>query len=180
MIQAHYIYCALHFCYYYISSTSDHQTSDSRGWGPQLYCLKLPLLRCVSSSSPTPAQISLPNARWTFLLMSRRTRNSLPQVCSSIWILHLVWTLSFPCFLSQNLSLKPLPSHLLPPPRLVPATFLPPTCSTDCCGRILAFYYRVPFLAGLGQTTFVVTSFKSSLGSGRTWGPIFGFGLCTD
>ena len=119
MIQAHYIYCALHFCYYYINSTSDHQTSDSRGWRPQLYWLKLPLLRCVSSSSPTPAQISLPNARWTFLLMSRRTRNSLPQVCSSIWILHLVWTLSFPCFLSQNLSLKPLPSHLLPPPRLI-------------------------------------------------------------
>ena len=32
MIQAHYIYCALHFCYYYISSASDHQAVDSRGW----------------------------------------------------------------------------------------------------------------------------------------------------
>ena len=34
MIQVHYIYCALYFCYYYISSTSDHQASDPRGWGP--------------------------------------------------------------------------------------------------------------------------------------------------
>ena len=36
MIQAHYIYCALYFCYYYISSTSDHQELDSGGWGPSL------------------------------------------------------------------------------------------------------------------------------------------------
>ena len=28
MIQALYIYCALYFCYYYISSTSDHQALD--------------------------------------------------------------------------------------------------------------------------------------------------------
>ena len=32
MIQEHYIYCALY--YFYISSTSDHQTLDPRGWGP--------------------------------------------------------------------------------------------------------------------------------------------------
>ena len=31
--QAHYIYCALYFCYYYISSTSDHQALDPEGWG---------------------------------------------------------------------------------------------------------------------------------------------------
>ena len=34
MIQVHYIYCALSFYYYYISSTSDHQALDPRGWGP--------------------------------------------------------------------------------------------------------------------------------------------------
>ena len=34
MIQAHYIYCALYFCYYYISSTSDRQALDPGGWGP--------------------------------------------------------------------------------------------------------------------------------------------------
>ena len=34
MIQAHYFYCALYFCYYYISSISDHQALDSRHWGP--------------------------------------------------------------------------------------------------------------------------------------------------
>ena len=34
MIQAHYIYDAIYFCYYYISSTSDHQTLDPGGWGP--------------------------------------------------------------------------------------------------------------------------------------------------
>ena len=37
MIQVHYIYCALYFYYYdYISSTSDYQALDSRGWGPLL------------------------------------------------------------------------------------------------------------------------------------------------
>ena len=30
MIQAHHIYHALYFCYFYISSTSDHQASDPR------------------------------------------------------------------------------------------------------------------------------------------------------
>ena len=34
MIQVHYIYCALYFYYYYISSISDHQASDPGGWGP--------------------------------------------------------------------------------------------------------------------------------------------------
>ena len=34
MIQAQYIFCALCFYYYYISSTSDQQALDLRGWGP--------------------------------------------------------------------------------------------------------------------------------------------------
>ena len=34
MIQEHYIYCALYFYYYYISSTLDQQALDLRGWGP--------------------------------------------------------------------------------------------------------------------------------------------------
>ena len=29
MTQVHYIYCALYFCWYYISSTSEHQTFDT-------------------------------------------------------------------------------------------------------------------------------------------------------
>ena len=33
MIQEHYTYCVLYFYYHYISSTSDHQTLDPRGWG---------------------------------------------------------------------------------------------------------------------------------------------------
>ena len=37
MSQGHFISCALHFCYYYISSTSDHQASDPGGWGPLIY-----------------------------------------------------------------------------------------------------------------------------------------------
>ena len=37
MIQAHYIYWALYFYCYYISSTSDHQALDPGGWGPLLY-----------------------------------------------------------------------------------------------------------------------------------------------
>ena len=36
MIQVYYIYCAHYFCYYYISSTSDHQVLDPRGRGPLL------------------------------------------------------------------------------------------------------------------------------------------------
>ena len=34
MIQVHCIYCALYFYYYYISSPSDPQALDLRGWGP--------------------------------------------------------------------------------------------------------------------------------------------------
>ena len=34
MIQAQDINCALYFCYYYITSTSDHQVLDPGGWGP--------------------------------------------------------------------------------------------------------------------------------------------------
>ena len=33
MIQVHYIYCALYFYYYCISSASDHQALDPGGWG---------------------------------------------------------------------------------------------------------------------------------------------------
>ena len=36
MIQVPYIYCALNFYCYHISSTSDHQAIDPRGWGPLL------------------------------------------------------------------------------------------------------------------------------------------------
>ena len=32
-IQAHGIYCALYFYYYYNSPISDHQELDSGGWG---------------------------------------------------------------------------------------------------------------------------------------------------
>ena len=34
MIQGHCMYCALCFCYYYISSDSDHQALDPEAWGP--------------------------------------------------------------------------------------------------------------------------------------------------
>ena len=34
MIHACYIYCAFYFCYYYISSTSNHQALDAGGWEP--------------------------------------------------------------------------------------------------------------------------------------------------
>ena len=36
MIQVYYIYCVLYFYYYYLSSTSDHQALDPRGWVPLL------------------------------------------------------------------------------------------------------------------------------------------------
>ena len=34
MIQEHYIYCALYFYYYHMSSASGHQALDPRGWEP--------------------------------------------------------------------------------------------------------------------------------------------------
>ena len=34
MIQVCHIYGELYFCYYYISSTSDHRAFHPRGWGP--------------------------------------------------------------------------------------------------------------------------------------------------
>ena len=37
MTQAHYIYCTLYFYYYCTNSTSDHQASGLRVWGPLLY-----------------------------------------------------------------------------------------------------------------------------------------------
>lgn len=51
MIQAHFIYCALYY-YYYISSTSDHQALEPRGWGPLPQCLPLMLLPLVSRDKP--------------------------------------------------------------------------------------------------------------------------------
>ena len=35
-IQVHYINCAFYFCYYHISSSSDHQALDPWGWRPLL------------------------------------------------------------------------------------------------------------------------------------------------
>ena len=32
VIQVHYIYCVLYFCYGHVSSTSDHQALDPGGW----------------------------------------------------------------------------------------------------------------------------------------------------
>ena len=40
MIQEHYIHCALYSYYYYISSTSDHQTLDPGGCGPLPYVME--------------------------------------------------------------------------------------------------------------------------------------------
>ena len=51
MIQEHYIYFALYFYHCYISSTSDHQALDPRGWGPlalsMKYLNKFQVLRTV-------------------------------------------------------------------------------------------------------------------------------------
>ena len=57
MIQAHYLYCAVYFCYYYISSTSDHQVLDPGGWGPLLYTKKN---REMSLREHVPKALGLP------------------------------------------------------------------------------------------------------------------------
>ena len=51
MIHEHDISCTRH-CYYYISSTPDHQASDPRGWGPLLQgfpFLKISSLLCIDT-----------------------------------------------------------------------------------------------------------------------------------
>ena len=35
-IQEHYVYCAVYFYHYYISSDSDHKALDPGGWEPLL------------------------------------------------------------------------------------------------------------------------------------------------
>ena len=40
MIQVHYLYCALYFLNYYISSTTDRQALDHRGRGPLLHSIQ--------------------------------------------------------------------------------------------------------------------------------------------
>ena len=51
MLQAHYMYCALYFYYYYIRSNSDHQAVDSGGWGPLPYKLhSISHAQCPGSS----------------------------------------------------------------------------------------------------------------------------------
>ena len=50
MIQVHYIYCTLHFYYYYIDSASNHQALDLGGWGPLTYSIS-PSFPCRCSSS---------------------------------------------------------------------------------------------------------------------------------
>ena len=50
MIQLYYLYCALYFYFYYISSTLDHQALDPRGW--------VPLVQIVS-----PTRLQMPMSR---------------------------------------------------------------------------------------------------------------------
>ena len=58
MIQAHYIYCALYFYYYYISSTSDHQALDPGGWGPLQY-REIKLFQISHCSDKKPSLLRL-------------------------------------------------------------------------------------------------------------------------
>ena len=78
MIQAHHTYCALYFYYYYISSTSDHQALDPRGWAPPDYVT--PIIFTVTPTVPLTIC-----CKWimTFTLT---------------W---LTWSLSF-CFIPQG------------------------------------------------------------------------------
>ena len=59
MIQAHYIYGALYFYYYCISSTSGHQSLDQGGWDP---CLRWKWLHL----SPFP--LARRNVQWCTIL----------------------------------------------------------------------------------------------------------------
>ena len=58
MIQSRYIYCALYFYCYYISSISDHQALDFRGWGPLLCYFLLPFKLPSPSCTPVCALLN--------------------------------------------------------------------------------------------------------------------------
>ena len=76
MIQVHYIYCALYFYYYYISSTSDHEALDSRGWGCLLQSQSVSSVAqsCLTLATPwtaaCQASLSITNSRSLLKRMS--------------------------------------------------------------------------------------------------------------
>ena len=63
MIQAHYIYCALHFYYYYISSTS-----DPRGWGPLSYSIMGSILGAITVAKTCLQHGAPPNIQSSWVL----------------------------------------------------------------------------------------------------------------
>ena len=62
MIQAHYIYCASYFYYYYISHTSDHQMLDPGGWGSLVIIARLlnPFLEWSLAYNSLPNSLKIP------------------------------------------------------------------------------------------------------------------------
>ena len=57
MIHVHYLYWALYFCYYYISSTSGHQALDPRGWGPLPWQILTPMKPLLFSMGSFAASV---------------------------------------------------------------------------------------------------------------------------
>ena len=74
---------------------------------------------CPNLSTKCPLDISanVPQTSSAYPKLELETPS--PKCALLPGFLTWVWTLSFPYFLSQNLSLQPLPSHLLPPPCLI-------------------------------------------------------------
>ena len=92
MIQVHYIFCTLYFYYYYISSTSDHQALDPRGWGLLLYMKYLPVENLWHHQLKTPCfclEMSFSPRYLTdscFLFKTQRTyQSSLEGLSKETW-----------------------------------------------------------------------------------------------
>ena len=56
MVQAHYIYCELRLYYYYVSSTSDQDALDPRGWGPMPWGAAVALWMATAGLKPATSQ----------------------------------------------------------------------------------------------------------------------------
>ena len=107
MIQVHYIYCALYFYYFYISSTSDHQALYPGGLGT--HALKDWLIHSLNAIN-----LAISHSMRALSLTIRNTRKKYSHFLSSPWG---SWLPSHKKMrmevISTKLLLKHTPTHML-------------------------------------------------------------------
>ena len=93
IIQVHYIYCALYFCFYYIRPTSDNQALDRGLWTPALIDLQLSVMFPQESRVSVPQNCLFNNV----YICSKDLLTLLSYIEGSqfslllMYLLHLIW-----------------------------------------------------------------------------------------